>query len=193
VKNEGFICPECGGTEIRDIAMVSTDPRPEDPWSSVLQIYSCAKCKRKIPAHIGERWNNISLEEARAEWRGIYRRRKRVRRDPPKPALGREGCENVRNLEQQVETETIVQFARSLEGGEILTLARGKGFKVNVTSDGLEYTPSATGIRRKHGKKWLDRICQRFNETGSFKVSDYRDLSANASYALALIDRFLRK
>jgi hypothetical protein len=193
VKKEGFICPNCGSTEAEFMTMVSSIPDGEDPWSSVLQVLTCAKCKRKIPAHLGERWNDRTVEEARSEWSETYRRRKRGRRDPSKSASGGAGSEHVRNLEQQVEAETIIQFARSLEGSEIFTLARGKGFMVNVASDGLEYTPSATGVRRKHGKKWLDRICQRFNRIGSFRVSDYRSLSANASYALAVISRYLDK
>ena len=67
-----FICPECNSKDYKSTIYVSTIPDPNDPWSSVLQQIECAKCLKYIPAHIGERWNNISIEEAKNEWKSIY-------------------------------------------------------------------------------------------------------------------------
>ena len=73
-KEEGaFICPECGSTEAGSQAMVSPLFDAGDPWSSVLQIIACAKCDFIIPAHLGERWDQISIEEAQQSWKNDYR------------------------------------------------------------------------------------------------------------------------
>ena len=74
--NQEFICPNCGSTESTDEQYISKDaPDPKDtnPWSSVLQIITCKQCRREIPAHLGERWNNISIEDAQKEWKKEYR------------------------------------------------------------------------------------------------------------------------
>jgi hypothetical protein len=34
-------------------------------------------------------------------------------------------------------------------------------------------------------------MCEKFSRTNSFKPTDYKHLSANASYALAVIDYYL--
>jgi hypothetical protein len=72
-EKDTFICPECGSTEASSLLMVSTTFDPRDPWSSVLQRITCAKCDYVIPAHLGERWNNISIEDAQQEWQKEYR------------------------------------------------------------------------------------------------------------------------
>jgi len=65
-----FICPNCNSKDILDQKFVSIDkPNSEDPWSSVTQIIKCANCKKNIPAHLGERWNNISIEQAKEEFK----------------------------------------------------------------------------------------------------------------------------
>ena len=63
-----FICPECGATESKFEQYVSKDPpipKDKNPWSSVLQIITCKQCHREIPAHLGERWDNRSIEDAK--------------------------------------------------------------------------------------------------------------------------------
>lgn len=71
-----FICPECGSTESSGRLFVSRDPEWDrahpGPWSGVLQIVTCARCRRTIPAHLGYGWN-MSREQARAQWQERYR------------------------------------------------------------------------------------------------------------------------
>ena len=69
-----FICPECGSTNAGGDVLISTDYDPEEPWSEILRTITCGGCGREIPAHLGERWNGRSVEEARKEWREVYRR-----------------------------------------------------------------------------------------------------------------------
>jgi len=70
-NNNDFLCPNCGSTESKDEQYVSVDPpapKDKNPWSSVLQIITCKQCHREIPAHLGERWDNRSIEDAKKEW-----------------------------------------------------------------------------------------------------------------------------
>jgi len=41
-----------------------------------LQIIVCATCKNEIPSHLGERWNNISFQEAQQEWKLKFKKNK---------------------------------------------------------------------------------------------------------------------
>jgi len=70
-----FQCPECGSIKIKSHLYVSTISDPDDPWSNVLQQLECASCNFCIPAHLGERWDNISYEDAKKEWIKIYKRK----------------------------------------------------------------------------------------------------------------------
>lgn len=70
-----FVCPECGSREADSTVMVETVLREGDPWSGVLQRITCRGCGREIPAHLGELWDGISVEQARSEWREVYRER----------------------------------------------------------------------------------------------------------------------
>ena len=79
-----FICPECGSKEAREQMMVSKEPptgkSKKDPWASVLQQTECASCKMIIPDHLGDRWDNISIEEAQKEWKKDYRKTSRFQK-----------------------------------------------------------------------------------------------------------------
>ena len=46
-------------------------PKSNDPWSSISQIIQCRDCKKKIPAHLGERWNDITLKHAKEEFKNL--------------------------------------------------------------------------------------------------------------------------
>ena len=65
---KSFICPNCSSTKYKSHLYVSTMPDPDDPWSNILQQLECAKCENFIPAHLGERWNNITIQDAKDEW-----------------------------------------------------------------------------------------------------------------------------
>ena len=68
---QSFICPNCESLDIESQEFVSVKKNfdKKNPWSSVLQIIKYGKCKKKIPAHLGERWNDISFQEAQEEWK----------------------------------------------------------------------------------------------------------------------------
>ena len=70
-----FKCPECGSLKIKSKLNVSTIPDPNDPWSVVLYQLECEGCNSYIPGHLGERWDNISYEDAKKEWIKKYKRK----------------------------------------------------------------------------------------------------------------------
>ncbi len=73
-----FICPECGSREASTVLMVETEPDAPEPWGSILQRIICGQCRSVIPAHLGERWDGISVEAARAEWVATYKQDNRL-------------------------------------------------------------------------------------------------------------------
>ena len=77
----GFICPECDSRDVKEEVMISRpQPTGKSPWEGILQQMECASCKMIIPAHLGERWDNMSIEEAQKEWKKIYRKTSRFQK-----------------------------------------------------------------------------------------------------------------
>ncbi len=74
MDNENFICPNCNSKEILEQMFLSIEaPNNSDPWSSISQVIKCEGCKKTIPAHLGERWDEITFEEAKKEYLEKYK------------------------------------------------------------------------------------------------------------------------
>ena len=72
-----FICPECGSKESGEEIFMSKEPlfgKSKNPWASVMQQVECNDCKMIIPTHLAERWDNLSIEQAKDEWVKLYRK-----------------------------------------------------------------------------------------------------------------------
>lgn len=66
-----FICPECNSKESGGEILISKEPsrsNNKNPWSNVMQQMECHDCKMIIPSHLAERWDNLSIEQAKKEW-----------------------------------------------------------------------------------------------------------------------------
>ncbi len=75
MKTEKFLCPECGCQQ-------PEPPRPGETYkqgTGMRREYLCSCCHFEIPAHLAERWGGISVEDARREWREVYRVSDRVK------------------------------------------------------------------------------------------------------------------
>lgn len=94
------------------------------------------------------------------------------------------------NAGRTIAIDDFLAFVRTLEGEVIPTLAGRAQFTVRVVDNGLEFTPLSTEISRGHTRAYVQRVLDRFRETGSTSTADYQ-FTVNASYQLALIDRFL--
>lgn len=68
-----FLCPECGSHHFSEGCFVETMHDPKDPWSDILQRYTCAQCGYVIPGHLAELWNGITPDAAAQEWKQIFR------------------------------------------------------------------------------------------------------------------------
>ncbi|HLM69655.1 MAG TPA: hypothetical protein VK358_19085 [Longimicrobium sp.] len=88
--------------------------------------------------------------------------------------------------------DEFLSFVRTLEGEVIQTLAGRARFTVRIVDNGLEFTPVSTEQPRAHTRAYVQRVLDRFRETGSLSTTDYQ-FTVNASYQLTLIDRFLRR
>ncbi len=90
-----------------------------------------------------------------------------------------------------VSADDLLTFAPTLEGQELLTLHRKRTFTVEVEGGNLVFVNSK-GKRRPHGGKYLRAVCEAFSGTNrnSYHPGDYRDLTVNASYILAIIRRY---
>jgi len=91
----------------------------------------------------------------------------------------------------QVTPEEIVEFVRSHGDLQLCTPAQKRPFVVRAVGDGLEYVPLSTEKSRPHQMQWLERVCEEFSRTNSMHPGDYKDLTVNASYTLAVIAAYL--
>lgn len=83
--------------------------------------------------------------------------------------------------------DALFSFARTIEGQTLATLARGNKFTVDVVGTTLQYTPEKSHAERPESHKSLVCLLAQLEETNSFQMSDYKKITFNASYDLALI------
>lgn len=67
IRIERFICPECGWEEDSCVEIV------RKRGNGRRRGRVCASCNLEIPMHLAERWGGISVEDAKKEWREVYR------------------------------------------------------------------------------------------------------------------------
>src|SRR5690606_23372053 len=67
------VCPECGNTDTFNMETTHSSPSfpfdESNPWSAIQKSSCCPDCGYEIPAHLGERWNGISVDEAKDRWK----------------------------------------------------------------------------------------------------------------------------
>ena len=68
-----FKCPECGSEEVRGIIFLDKDFVEGSPWNSVGQVIQCGKCGRGIPPHLSSPKEGMTYEDAKKEWRKVFR------------------------------------------------------------------------------------------------------------------------
>ncbi|MCI5053572.1 MAG: hypothetical protein MRY23_01965 [Pelagibacteraceae bacterium] len=71
-----FLCPECGSKDggLETLLNKEMNEESKDPWDSVLEQIECSVCGSVIPAHLAERWDNLSIEDAKKEWKEKYKK-----------------------------------------------------------------------------------------------------------------------
>jgi len=78
-------------------------------------------------------------------------------------------------------------FCKTLRGETLRTMVRKTQFRIEVIDSCLEITPASSGGARRESKAAVSSLLARFDKTRSFQMSDYQDVSFNASYVLALV------
>lgn len=87
--------------------------------------------------------------------------------------------------------QDLKEYAKSIDGATLETRARYHKFLFQVDDMGFYYTPLSTMKRRTQENKYIDLVIERFNNKRSLMPSHYHDLTMNASYLLAVIEKYL--
>jgi hypothetical protein len=82
--------------------------------------------------------------------------------------------------------EELLALARRFEGKTLETVT-GKRFKVGIYLDCPFFTPESTGRGQSDGRAAAEKFVARFNEIGSLQPGDYKGVTRNASYYVALL------
>ncbi len=91
----------------------------------------------------------------------------------------------------RINVREFLEFAKSLEGQTLRTLAKKTQFEVEVLPKGLRFIPLSTRKTRVHNLDYIQRVHEKFEKTESFRPADYK-FTVMASYHLAVISRFMR-
>jgi len=83
--------------------------------------------------------------------------------------------------------DALFDFARRIKGQTLETLARKTKFTIDVIGTTIQYLPEKSHSERPESYKCLACLLAQLKETNSFQMSDYRKISFNASYDLALV------
>lgn len=67
------------------------------------------------------------------------------------------------------------------------TTVRKTPFRVEIMGNYLEITPGSSKAPRRESKADITALLTRLEKTMSFQMSDYQDVSFNASYVLAIV------
>jgi hypothetical protein len=82
--------------------------------------------------------------------------------------------------------EALLELAREREGQTLQTVT-GRRFRVSTYRDSVVFIPESSGVGQSDGRKAGERFVARYNETGSVRPTDYRDVTRNASYYVGLL------
>lgn len=88
--------------------------------------------------------------------------------------------------------DDLLRFATTLEGEPLTTLERRARFTVHVVPAGLEITPASSGKTRLVSREIVQRVCDEFERSRSERPGHYQEITFDASYLLAIIDRYRR-
>src|SRR6266508_4681724 len=82
-------------------------------------------------------------------------------------------------------------FANQFDGKTLETRTRKRPFSFRIAPEGFEYTPYSTRAPRMHRWEKIAKVIARYNQTGSLRPEDYKEIDVNASYLLTLVGAYL--
>lgn len=133
-------------------------------------------------------WNNAGVPPAAVSTKGVS----------PLPAIAQPSASVALTARSPVATavpsvDELFDFCRSMPGASWTTTVRRSVFAVDVDGNALAITPSSSRSARREARESVRSVLERLSLTGSYRMSDYQDVSFNASYLLALVQAWQRK
>ena len=90
-----------------------------------------------------------------------------------------------------IDLKHFLSFSGELKEETLHTQAQAKPFRVEVFDGHLKFFPGSTQIGRDHQLRNIRAVHERYTSTGSLRLSDYTDLTRNASYSLVVLQRYV--
>ena len=87
----------------------------------------------------------------------------------------------------------LLAFASSLEGERLPTLAGRASFSLRLVATGIEFVPASTGKPRLVTREMVRRVLDEYRVSRSLSPAHYQSITFDASYLLAIINRFNRR
>jgi len=97
------------------------------------------------------------------------------------------------NSGQIPSVETLLAFCHTKHGEIMTTLVRKSTFRIEVAGDYLAITPGSSQAPRLERKSSISSLLNRLAKTQSFQMSDYQDVTFNASYVLSIVKAWQRE
>lgn len=93
-----------------------------------------------------------------------------------------------------IHIDLFMEFCKSLVGSKIETVGGRAWFILSCAEyNKLCYTPVSTGKLREHTRRRIEMVLNRYSKTKSLKTTDYKGISVNQPYILALIKLYCSK
>ena len=93
-------------------------------------------------------------------------------------------------MEMNPSAESLVAYARRIEGEQLRTPARKRPFCVSAIGNDLEFTPETSRTPRLENHTRIATVLEHFFKTRSFRAAEYATISFNASYVLGLVQHW---
>jgi hypothetical protein len=97
------------------------------------------------------------------------------------------------NSDKLPSAEVLLAFCNTKRGEVMTTIARKNPFRIEVMGPYLEITPGSSQAPRREPKSSIAALLSRLAKTQSFQMSDYQDVTFNASYILAIVKAWQRE
>jgi len=115
-----------------------------------------------------------------------------VAKHAPAPVRPVVPSQTMRGIDIVPSVDELFAFCRSLPAATWTTSVRRSIFTVEVDGNALAIIPSSSRAARREARQAVNAVLERLARTGSYRMSDYQDVSFNASYLLALVQAWQR-
>lgn len=90
-----------------------------------------------------------------------------------------------------IQVENLIAYARTIDGFELETKSQHLKFLFEIDDKGFCFTPIRTGMPRFESINTIKKILERYNSSNSLSPKDYLNITANSSYTLVIIKKYI--